>query len=423
MSYRFTFLRHGESAGNQQQVIQGQKDFPLTQKGKAQIERLALEWQSQGKTFDQIISSPLSRAVQTAQIVQKKLDIPVATEPLWLERYGGNLEGKPILDQDGNFAFAPGRQLFDLTGKTGESDWQLYLRAGRAVQALFKNPPGNYLVISHGGLLQQALTIITGTKPEAGDPGFYFQMRNGSYADFEFDTERYFWHFHTLIHPPDEPAEEPLEEGNYRLIFVRHAQSEGNVNGLFQGQMETHLTDEGIRQAEAIGVYLQHTIGQDPIQKLISSPQIRTKLTADRIAKALNLPTTNSDLLKEIHNGEMAGLSGDEIDEKYPERLDQKSPYVPLGDTGESWFELYLRGGEVVDMLLEQPPGTYLVVSHGAILNAIISAMIGLVPRPGRKDIIFRFHNTSYAEIAYSPSQKQWRMFSLTPPELRRSTA
>lgn len=423
MSYRFTFLRHGESTGDQQKLFQGRKDFPLTEKGEAQIEHLALEWQSQGKTFDQIISSPLSRAVRTSQIIQNKLDIPVTTEPLWLERDGGNLEGEPIQDQDGHFAFGPGRQLFDLTGKTGESDWQLYLRAGHAVQSLFKNPPGNYLIVSHSGLLQEALTIITGSKPEAGASGFYFHMRNGAYSDLEFDTERYIWHFHSLIQPPDEPTEEPPEEENTRLIFVRHGESDGNVNGLFQGQMETDLTGEGIRQAEALGAYLQTTIGQKPIQKLFSSPQIRTKLTADQIAKALNLPITDSDLLKEIHNGEMAGLSGDEIDEKFPERLDRKSPYVPLGETGESWFELYLRGGEVVDMLLSQPPGTYLVVSHGAILNAIISAMIGLVPRPGRKDIIIRFHNTSFAEITYSPSQKQWRMYSLTPPELRRSPA
>ena len=40
-NYHVTFLRHGESVGNQENRFQGQADFPLTDKGRAQARALA----------------------------------------------------------------------------------------------------------------------------------------------------------------------------------------------------------------------------------------------------------------------------------------------------------------------------------------------------------------------------------------------
>lgn len=412
MKYTFTFLRHGQSVGNQQHVFQGQTDYPLNEIGTAQIENLASEWALQGKTFQQIISSPLSRAVQTAKIIQDHIDAPLTTKPLWLERSAGALEGT-ILEQ----AFHAKRHLYEAVGDFGESDWQLYLRAGHAIQDLLKNPPGDYLIVSHGGLLQKVLTIITGAKPEAAHAGFSFQLDNGAYAEVAFDTEDYTWEFHALCQSHFPKKTDHLPERSSRFLLVRHAQSEGNIQRIFQGQMETPLTTLGVDQAKLLGQYFAQHQQQYHIQKIFSSPQIRAHQTAEQIAQPLDLKIVPSDLLKEIHNGEMAGLTNEEISQRFPERLDHKTPYAPVGETGESWFELFLRGGKVVDMFTALSPGSYLVVSHGAILNAIIWAIIGVAPRYGWNEVIFRFQNAGFFEINYSPDQRQWRMIQMIPSE------
>ena len=64
--YQIVFLRHGESLGNAAGIIQGQADFPLSEKGINQARVLAKYWQDKSRTFDLIISSPLIRAMQTA---------------------------------------------------------------------------------------------------------------------------------------------------------------------------------------------------------------------------------------------------------------------------------------------------------------------------------------------------------------------
>ena len=82
-SYDFVFLRHGESVGNAEERFQGQSDFPLTETGREQARALADRWLKEGMKFDLVVTSPLSRAKETAEIIAGKL-----------ERSGG---GKPDL--------------------------------------------------------------------------------------------------------------------------------------------------------------------------------------------------------------------------------------------------------------------------------------------------------------------------------------
>lgn len=68
-TYHIVFLRHGESVGNAEDRFQGQADFPLTEKGRAQAKVRAERWLAEGVNFDRCISSPLLRSRQTAEIV------------------------------------------------------------------------------------------------------------------------------------------------------------------------------------------------------------------------------------------------------------------------------------------------------------------------------------------------------------------
>ncbi len=79
-----------------------------------------------------------------------------------------------------------------------------------------------------------------------------------------------------------------------------------------------------------------------------------------------------------------------------------------IGETGESITELYLRAGRAVQMLIDLASGSYLVVAHGGILNMALKAILGIMPQADFHGRIFRFRNTSFARLSYSPSNHEW---------------
>ena len=89
----FTILRHGESQGNYEGRHQGQADFPLTDLGRQQTRALVERWKSEQKDFSLIISSPLARASETAEIISTEMGFPIELDPLWMERDNGLMAG------------------------------------------------------------------------------------------------------------------------------------------------------------------------------------------------------------------------------------------------------------------------------------------------------------------------------------------
>jgi len=191
--YHVTFLRHGESVGNAQDRFQGHADFPLTGKGRTQARSLADRWQVEGVTFDQCIASPLLRACQTAEIICATLKIPLQVDPDWMEINNGLVSG---LTPDEAAQVAPRPDFmtpYTHFGGTGESRWELYLRAGRAIQHILDRSPGRYLVAAHGGVLNMALYAILGIPVQADSGGPRFMFHNTTFATFTYDPERHTW--------------------------------------------------------------------------------------------------------------------------------------------------------------------------------------------------------------------------------------
>jgi len=89
-------VRHGETVDNARQVMQGQTQGELNEKGREQArqvaERLAKEH------FDAIVASDLHRSVQTAEIIAAPHGLPVRTTPLLRERDWGSFTGRFIPD-------------------------------------------------------------------------------------------------------------------------------------------------------------------------------------------------------------------------------------------------------------------------------------------------------------------------------------
>jgi 2,3-bisphosphoglycerate-dependent phosphoglycerate mutase len=191
--YHITFLRHGESVGNAQDRFQGLADFPLTEKGRAQARALANRWQAEGMTFDQCIASPLLRACQTAEIISTALKIPLELDPDWMEIDNGLIAG--LTPEQAAQVAPPPNFMTPYThyGKTGESRWEVFLRAGRAIQHILNRQPGRFLVAAHGGVLNMALYAILGIPVQADSAGARFMFHNTTFATFTYEPDRHSW--------------------------------------------------------------------------------------------------------------------------------------------------------------------------------------------------------------------------------------
>jgi broad specificity phosphatase PhoE len=87
LTTRLILIRHGETDWNVEGRYQGQADPPLNQRGLAQAHQLAQKLRGVG--LDVLYSSPLRRALQTAQILAEALDVPLHTEPRLMEIHQG----------------------------------------------------------------------------------------------------------------------------------------------------------------------------------------------------------------------------------------------------------------------------------------------------------------------------------------------
>ena len=192
-TYFITLLRHGESEGNAQRRVQGQADFSLTDKGRQQAQALTTRWLAEKVTFDQVISSPLARSRETAEIISSALNLPVELNSLWMERDYGNLSGLYWDDAVQTEQVPLYSGLYQPVGETGESLWDLYLRGGRALNSLLEYPPGRYLVVSHGGILNMVIYAILGIQPQANFRGARFLFRNTAFASFIYSPGAHTW--------------------------------------------------------------------------------------------------------------------------------------------------------------------------------------------------------------------------------------
>ncbi|GGM36485.1 putative phosphatase PhoE [Paraliobacillus quinghaiensis] len=84
-------VRHGETDWNLQGKIQGSTDIPLNETGIKQAEACSSYFE--GSDWDIIVSSPMKRAKQTAEIINQKLQVDVVERHAFKERGFGDAEG------------------------------------------------------------------------------------------------------------------------------------------------------------------------------------------------------------------------------------------------------------------------------------------------------------------------------------------
>ena len=193
--YRLTLVRHGESVGNAEGRIQGHADFPLSERGRAQALALGRRWNDEAITFDRIIASPLSRALETGHIIAATLGIPAPeTDPLWIEQDTGEWSGKTWDEVRRSYPDRAPADRGHLDTVSGESEPALRLRGVRALDSILQRPPARYLVISHRAILNHVLLAILGLPlHHDSEHRTHFRIRNGAFSRFRFHPSERRW--------------------------------------------------------------------------------------------------------------------------------------------------------------------------------------------------------------------------------------
>jgi len=92
-------VRHGQDEDNQNGILNGHRDMPLTELGKTQAQQLAQKIKNIGIHFDKAYSSPLQRAYITWKIITDALNIDAPEQlDILIERDFGSMTGKAIQD-------------------------------------------------------------------------------------------------------------------------------------------------------------------------------------------------------------------------------------------------------------------------------------------------------------------------------------
>ena len=101
-----------------------------------------------------------------------------------------------------------------------------------------------------------------------------------------------------------------------RIILLRHGETTWNIEGRYQGQEDTPLSERGWEQGRKAALALKDV----PIDRAISSPLSRSYETCRLAADFHHLPVMKDERLTEISHGLWEGIHADEIEARYPAR-------------------------------------------------------------------------------------------------------
>lgn len=189
-------FRHGETDWNAERRFQGHTDIPLNQKGEEQAKNLQ-KIMAQFRP-ELILSSDLTRALQTAQIASHNMDIPIIKSDKLREALLGEAEGRKL--DDILTAYGPSswdrwvsakEEDMDFGYPKGETKRQFLQRALGYLNNFFEETPDfkRVAISTHGGILRRLVHYCQGAPL---DP---IPIPNCATYEVKYLIEDKSWHF------------------------------------------------------------------------------------------------------------------------------------------------------------------------------------------------------------------------------------
>jgi broad specificity phosphatase PhoE len=190
--------------------------------------------------------------------------------------------------------------------------------------------------------------------------------------------------------------------GDQEMLLIRHGQSTANASGVWQGQLDFPLSEEGRRQAAGAGRALKAA----RISGVYASPLSRAFETAEIVAREAGFSGEVIPMpgLAERHGGVLEGYTWAEQEARNPEFAEK---FLALPEE-ERWAfadaetdkEILERFEGAVSKIRSHhpvPDGSIIVVTHGGVVRAFLRDRFGPSVLPGHE----RAPNASITRLLY----------------------
>ena len=213
----------------------------------------------------------------------------------------------------------------------------------------------------------------------------------------------------------------------YRLLIVRHGETDWNVDGRIQGHSDVSLSERGRAQAGS----LRRRLEEWEVHAAYSSDLKRASQTAEALLTGRSVTLCSSAELREFSFGLWEGLTFHEVQQTdpamYAEMMSRSEEFAPPG--GESLKDVTSRIGGFVSGLRhamfsddggefkghyfgnEPQDHTTLIVGHGGSLRALLVCLLGL---PTASTWSFMLDNVGLSVVDLYPDNAVLKLFNDT---------
>lgn len=187
-----------------------------------------------------------------------------------------------------------------------------------------------------------------------------------------------------------------------RIYFIRHGETDYNVQHRFQGSTDNPMNERGIEQAFCLWEPMSKLF----LDKVYVSPYKRTTQTAKQVLAGRNIPLIHEPRLCEIHCGQWEGLDRNQIELRWPgmiELWEHRPDELQMPD-GESFKQVQDRSVEAFKEILEREVGNSIaIVTHMLTIQLIMSKLLSIPIREVWQMV--RLENTSITTIDFCSNE------------------
>lgn len=160
----------------------------------------------------------------------------------------------------------------------------------------------------------------------------------------------------------------PVDRSRKEIVFVRHAESQANADGVWMGRTDGELSEAGRESLEALG----RRLSAWEFDAVISSPLSRARLTAESFANEIEI---DEDFV-EIDLGNWEGMSFTDVQARHGEELKEAvtNRDLPMGGTGETINQVGKRAIAAVDRVFDRMADDerVAIVTHGGFMQSVL---------------------------------------------------
>ena len=157
------------------------------------------------------------------------------------------------------------------------------------------------------------------------------------------------------------------------IYLIRHGETTSDVENLYGGNYDDHLTKKGQKQAKK----LANKLSNNGIQIIFSSSFIRAKETSDILKNVLKCDIQVVNNIRERNNyGFLTGTSKDKAKQKYPELIEKLKDYHFTIESGEKYESFANRIRDTFNKIINSEHEKIAIVTHGGTIRCLFREIL-----------------------------------------------